>query len=140
MFHLFWTYVIANALRCKCFIGRSDSRAHERWFPRAHVQRTRVRTGSQAAVGVEHKIVSMGMTVGVEHEAVSMLGCSLSLFPPLFQIDAAGQQHHHVPTSTCGQQECTARHGPSLLLLMAAGAIISPHKHARSNQEPATEA
>jgi hypothetical protein len=79
-----------------------------------------VRVGSQAGAtaGAKHKVVSMDMAVAVEHEAVSMLDCSLSL--SIFQIDAAGQQQHHTLAAACRQQECPARRGLSLLLLMAA--------------------
>jgi hypothetical protein len=49
-----------------------------------------------------------------------MLGYSLSL------LDAASQQQHHAPAAACRQLECTPWHGPSLLLLMAAGVIIPP--------------
>jgi hypothetical protein len=65
--------------------------------------------------------------------------CSLSLSLSVFQIDTASQQQH-APVATCGQQECTARHDPSLLLLMAAGMIIFSHKRARSNWDPTIEA
>jgi hypothetical protein len=96
-----------------------------------------VRARSQAGVtaSTEHKS-TMSVAAGVEHEAASML-TALSL--SVFQIDMASQQQH-APVAACGQQECTARHDPSLLLLMAASVIIFSHKRARSNWDPTIEA
>jgi hypothetical protein len=99
-----------------------------------------VRVGSQAGAtaGAKHKVVSMGVPADVEHEVASMLGCSLSLSSLLIR-------------ARCGLSAAISRASNSMRaagvcghtwlidakLLMAAGAMISPYKRARSNRDPA---
>jgi hypothetical protein len=90
MFHLFMTYVAANAFMLQVFHQQSWLGCAGRGGPLGY-SGPRMRAGSQAGAtaGAEHKAVSMGMAAGVEHEAASMLVCSLSM--SLFQLDAADQ-------------------------------------------------
>jgi hypothetical protein len=100
MFHLFRTYVVANAFTLQVFHQQSWLRGADRGGPLG-CGGLRVHTGSQegTTASVEHKAISTDVVAGVEHEAACMLSFSLCLSLSLFQLDAAGQQQHHVPTA-----------------------------------------
>jgi hypothetical protein len=75
MFHLFWTYVAANAFMLHVYHEQVWQGGAGEGSPVGYIS-PHVRVGSEedTTAGTEHKVISMGVVAGTEHEAASMGG------------------------------------------------------------------
>jgi hypothetical protein len=108
--HMLQAYVvnvssISDVCYNKCFYVANVSSAvvakgrRQRWPPRARWSPRADGKPSGRNSKRRAQAISIGVVAGVEHEAACMLSFSLCLSLSLFQLDAAGQQQHHVPTA-----------------------------------------